>query len=248
MTLFKLKSATTILIEEDYNRNCLPLLEDLVQGDDILNILCFEQPVAAWQDTFVNKRVHCLSEYTDKILKTNEKSTVIIDSVNQLALSLGWKQCLRHLRTFQLDSYITKLIIILHKDCILLNSKLQIQLNHLAHAIISFDSKCCDKLNIQIKKAGKFIKSEESIMYDSKANCIRLTPIIKQSTKSEEEKVAPANLTTFKIETDQIHQLEKNKLKLPYMSKINEGQGRVFYEPDAVDDWDDEDPDDDLDI
>lgn len=26
------------------------------------------------------------------------------------------------------------------------------------------------------------------------------------------------------------------------------GGGKVFYQPDAVDDWDDEDPDDDLDI
>lgn len=29
---------------------------------------------------------------------------------------------------------------------------------------------------------------------------------------------------------------------------VEEGGGKVFYQPDAVDDWDDEDPDDDLDI
>lgn len=30
--------------------------------------------------------------------------------------------------------------------------------------------------------------------------------------------------------------------------ETEEGGGKVFYQPDAVDDWDDEDPDDDLDI
>ncbi|CAF4884535.1 unnamed protein product [Pieris macdunnoughi] len=248
MTLFKLKSATTILIEEDNNKNCLPLLYELVKDDNNVNIFCFDQPVSAWQGIFMNKHINCYKEVPTNFVTLKENTTLIIDSVNQMALTVGWNKCLKQLRDFQLNLNVTKLVLILHKDCILLNSKLQINLIHMTHAIVSFYPKHNNKLSIQIKKAGKFIKSDETYCYDSKIGCVKLTPIVKLSKKDEVEKVAPANLTTFKIETDQISQLEKNKLKLPYMSKINEGQGRVFYEPDAVDDWDDEDPDDDLDI
>lgn len=38
-------------------------------------------------------------------------------------------------------------------------------------------------------------------------------------------------------------------LKVSYFLRINsEKGGKVFYQPDAADDWDEEDPDDDLDI
>ncbi|CAG4933262.1 unnamed protein product [Colias eurytheme] len=249
MTLFKLKATTTILIEEDYNKNALPLLQNLVQDDNMLNIFCLEQPVALWQGIFKEKRCQFFDEICREALdKPKEKTTIIIDSVNQMSLLLGWNNCLKIIKNFQHDSNVSKVIIILHKDCILLNSKLQIHLNHIAHAIVTFDGKKNDKLYIQIKKAGKLLRSEEIMSYDSRTCYFKLSPIVKLSKKDEVEKVTPGSLTTFKIETDQISQLEKNKLQLPYMSKINEGQGRVFYEPDAVDDWDDEDPDDDLDI
>ncbi|PZC83565.1 hypothetical protein B5X24_HaOG207548 [Helicoverpa armigera] len=85
--------------------------------------------------------------------------------------------------------------------------------------------------------------------YDSKTSLLTLTPVIKQEIKEEEpEKPLPTNLTTFKIEVDQNEKIQKYNLKLPYMSKIHEGESKVYYEPDAVDDWDEEDPDEDLDI
>lgn len=248
MTLFKLKSATTILIEDDYNKNCLPLLQNLVEDSNMMHLYCFEQPISVWQSVFKKNVCHYHIDTCTDDINIKQKSTVIIDSVNQMSVQMGWNNCLRILKHFQNDPNVSKVIIILHKDCILLHSKLQIHLNHLAHAIITFDSIKGERLFIQIKKAGKFIKSEEVMAYDARTSTLNLAPIVKLSKKDEVEKVAPANLTTFKIETDQISQLEKNKLQLPYMSKINEGQGRVFYEPDAVDDWDDEDPDDDLDI
>ena len=45
---------------------------------------------------------------------------------------------------------------------------------------------------------------------------------------------------------------DRSQVRLPYKytdtQKAETLEGRVFYEPDAVDDWDDSDPDDDLDI
>ncbi|KAI8442291.1 hypothetical protein MSG28_005844 [Choristoneura fumiferana] len=105
------------------------------------------------------------------------------------------------------------------------------------------------KIWVQLKKSGKIVKSEEVLTYDSRTSTLKSTIVIKDLNKEEEPaKLMPSSLTTFKIEMDQTEKLEKYKLKLPYMSKINEGESKVYYEPDFVDDWDEEDPDEDLDI
>lgn len=254
MTLFKLKAASSLLIEDDYNKNVLPIVTELVDNTDcIIKIFCYERSVQVWQNAFKGKSVQCFEgfvkdECTSTTNQTN-KLVCIIDSVNQMELEMGWNECLRNLRNLENNSKVMKYILVLHKDCILPHSKLNINLNFITSAIISYDNTISNKVWIQIKKNGKYYKSEEMLSYDSRTSSLKLTPIIKANNKVEEpEKVLPSNLSTFKIETDQTQQLEKHKLKLPYMSKINEGQGKVYYEPDAVDDWDDEDPDDDLDI
>lgn len=57
----------------------------------------------------------------------------------------------------------------------------------------------------------------------------------------------PFNLTLSDKEKN-----DRSQVRLPYKytetQKAKRLEGRVFYEPDAVDDWDDSDPDDDLDI
>lgn len=250
MALFRLKSLSTILIEDDCNKNILPLLLELVSDtNDSLSIFCYEQPVDSWKNIFKGKPVRCFKDFQlDKCRK--DKSICIIDSVNQMALELGWNICLQNLIKLKNNSNVTKMILIWHRDCLMpSDAKIQAHLNYFANGIITYDNERVDKISVQIKKNGKFFKSVEIISYDTKTNTLKLSPVIKPDKKVEEvESISPGSLTTFKIETDQISQLEKHKLKLPYMSKINEGKGKVYYEPDAVDDWDDEDPDDDLDI
>ncbi|XP_050677634.1 elongator complex protein 5 [Leptidea sinapis] len=250
MTLFKLQTSACILVEDHLSNNCLPLIRDLILNDPCLILLCYEQPAELWRDVLKQKHLICYDEYSpDKWIKPTKRTTIIIDSVNQMALFHGWNECLNFIKSLEFDSNITKLILILHKDCLLLNTKLQIHLNHMAHSIVSYDAKQLDKIHVQIKKAGKVVKSEEVLSWDVDNEILKATTVVTQLKNIDVvENVSPASLTTFKIETDQIAQMERNKFQLPYMSKINEGQGRVFYEPDAVDDWDDEDPDDDLEI
>ncbi|XP_041971662.1 elongator complex protein 5 [Aricia agestis] len=255
MTLFKLNAVSTVLVEDDYNKNAIPLVIDMIKKtkSNFINIICYEQSTATWKKVFQEVSGKSQIIYSEKIPINSsdvrsEGSLYFIDSVNQMALDMGWHKCLQYLKKLQTDSS-SKTILILHKDCLLVTSKLQIHLNHIANAIISYDNRDPCKVDIQIKKGGKIIKSQETVSYDSTTRTLKLVPVPQISKKTEEpEKVLPSSLSTFKIETDQIQQLEKNKLKLPYMSKINEGQGKVYYEPDAVDDWDEEDPDDDLEI
>lgn len=58
----------------------------------------------------------------------------------------------------------------------------------------------------------------------------------------------PENLTTFKISLEDKDKESRDKVVLPYLPQSSSGESKIFYDFDHVDDWDEEDPDDDLDI
>jgi hypothetical protein len=59
----------------------------------------------------------------------------------------------------------------------------------------------------------------------------------------------PENMSTFKISLSEKDKESRNNLVLPYLPKENDNSGgKIHYAFDDIDDWDDEDPDDDLDI
>lgn len=253
MTLLKLRSAPIVLIEDDGNKNIVPLLTALTEHEkNTINMFCYEQPVSNWNKVFREKsNVVFHEEFKPKSYEnyTSVKGSVILDSVNQMTLCLSWNESLKYLQKLNNDPNVLQVILILHKDCLSHFSKLQAHLNHISNAIVSYDSKESNKVRIQLKKSGKVVKTEEVLTYDIRTSTLKSTPVIKDIKKEDEpEKPLPSNMSTFKIEIEQTDKLEKNKLKLPYMNKINEGVSKVYYEPDAVDDWDEEDPDEDLDI
>lgn len=253
MSLFQLKSAPFVLLEDDGNKNVLPLVMALVENEkNKLNLFCYEQPKQLWKNIFKEKsNVECYDEFKPSQFDayTSAKCSVVIDSVIQMSLCLGWRECLKWLQKLHNNTNVTQVLIILHKDCLLHFSKMQLQLNHIASAVISFDTvtEPC-KIRVQLKKSGKLVKTEEILAYDTRTSTLRSTLVVKADKKEEPDAPLPGNLSTFKIEVEQTEKLEKYKLQLPYMSKINEGESKVYYEPDAVDDWDEEDPDEDLDL
>lgn len=252
MSFLKFRLAPIVLIEDDANKNIIPILLELVPSErSTINLFCYEQTAANWRKVFQKFNVVCYEEFKPDSYKqyTSSKCTVIVDSVNQMALCLGWNECLKCFLRLGQDSNVEKLILILHKDCLPQSSKIRIHLNHLANAVISYHVNNSSQVLMKLKKGSKVMNTEESLSYDYKTSTFRLTPIVKQDRKDDEpeNKPSPSSLTTFKIEVDQLEKMEKSKLKLPYMSKIH-GESKVYYEPDSVDDWDEEDPDEDLDI
>lgn len=254
MAFYKLKSIPILLIEDDINKNIKPLLLELIAHNEDLNVnfFCYEQPVYLWNKILKNKQNIKYYEkfvFDDFEKYTGTKCCILIDSINQMALNMGWNACLKCLHRLKTNTNVERIIIVMHKDCLSHYSKLQIHLRHLINASISYDSDDNCKVKITIKKNNKIIRSEERLSYDLKTNTLQLLPIEKINIMDENQvKPSPENLTTFKIEVDQTDKMEKYKLKLPYMNKINEGESKVYYEPDTVDDWDEEDPDEDLDI
>ena len=111
------------------------------------------------------------------------------------------------------------------------------------------------------------VTSKEVIRFDTAGN-IRIEPFEEKKVKSkfndgEEADEVIEKLTTFNIGTAKNKEKEaKDKLVLPFYTdeqkqnvpsagevKIQgEIAGKIYYEPDSGDDWDDDDPDYDLDF
>ncbi|ORZ01593.1 Elongator complex protein 5 [Syncephalastrum racemosum] len=70
--------------------------------------------------------------------------------------------------------------------------------------------------------------------------------IVDKDTKPVENDPA-ANLS-FNLTLTETQRRAKDNVVLPYTQQQQGGGGQIYYEPDAGDDFDDEDPDDDLDI
>nr|XP_016934240.1 elongator complex protein 5 [Drosophila suzukii] len=67
----------------------------------------------------------------------------------------------------------------------------------------------------------------------------------KQPTPEAEQTPEPAS-STFKIELDEDEMVARNALTLPYERTSEPTEGNIIYTPDADDDFDEEDPDEDL--
>lgn len=70
---------------------------------------------------------------------------------------------------------------------------------------------------------------------------------MKQEEK-ESPGLDPTKLTTFKLSLEDNEKETRSQVVLPYLKTTQAPKGAIFYEPDNNDDWDDEDPDDDLEI
>lgn len=72
---------------------------------------------------------------------------------------------------------------------------------------------------------------------------------IKDSGNKMESAIDPESLATFKINVDGEEELiARNSLKLPYERTTDEpkSESKIIYNPDSDDDFDEEDPDEDL--
>lgn len=70
----------------------------------------------------------------------------------------------------------------------------------------------------------------------------------KPTKESSEERTDSSSSSTFKIELDEEEMVARNAMKLPYEKTNETTEGSIIYTPDAADDFDDEDPDEDLNI
>ncbi|XP_043222775.1 elongator complex protein 5-like [Amphibalanus amphitrite] len=108
-------------------------------------------------------------------------------------------------------------------------------------------------------KAGKVETATERVSLSADLVVTRVEPARPVPAVPAAARAAPAaplapGLTTFSLQLSETEKQSRDRLVLPYLrpeqggGDSGPGTGQIFYQPDAADDWDEEDPDDDLDI
>jgi len=209
-------------------------------------------------------------KFSDCVLKDVDpgKQVIVIDSLTDL-LVFQKPTAVAHLirKLKQKSSNKAKLFLILHKEC--LDDNIIEAIEQLATTTMAIDKlddaevypKLC-KI-IHRKLGGKMVTSKEVVKMDISGN-IKVEAFKENKAKSkyvdDDADETIDKLTTFNIGTSKNKEKEaKDKLILPFYKdeqKENAGEvkiqgevpGKIYYEPDSGDDWDDDDPDDDLDF
>ncbi|XP_055912265.1 uncharacterized protein LOC129946198 [Eupeodes corollae] len=121
-------------------------------------------------------------------------------------------------------------------------------LEYMADHVLYIESK--DTLSILTRKPGGSV-TNKNYTYKKTKDSFQVEAIKKKVVKQvENNPVKPEQLGTFKIELEEDELIARNALKMPY-EKTSEaegssGGGNIIYTPDKDDDFDEEDPDDDL--
>jgi len=205
----------------------------------------------------------------DSVLSKINKDTpnLIINNLTDLLVFYEHTSVTRLIKKFREKFGKTgKLVSTIHKDC--LPEPVVVDIQKFFSTVITLSChkneelmKLCDIRHL--KQGGKLTRSKDLLKFDNDNN-IRIESY-KEEVKQkqiEEEEEAVEKLATFNLSTNRKTEQEaKENLVLPFYkepqkigevsiqsSGSNESEGKIYYEPDSGDDWDDEDPDDDLDF
>jgi len=189
---------------------------------------------------------------------------VIIDSLTPLIYSVGFTRCYREFHSLLARSTkgvtVSQVVCLVHEDTLPDAHVTLPQLCHLATSSIRIGPSTPLSRGNPIasvthkKQGGKVVRHVEcySVDTDNKVKIEVLTEVMPTNIGVNkdvgEDSDLPHDLTTFKLSLGQQEREARSQLVLPYLRVNSEKGGRVFYQPDAADDLDEEDPDDDLDI
>lgn len=197
--------------------------------------------------------------FEDIVKHVGVNDIIFIDSLAHTIYEYGLAETYRILNLLKNNAGVQQIIALLHQD--LLEEKLKIvqSFEHLSTLNINLESRSgTSNKRIQYtykKVGGKIINETEEFWFEGEKLITKknekLDPkqILEKSVPSE---INPETLSTFKIGLSDADKKSRDELVLPYLpkheSRDNQQSGNIFYKFDEVDDWDEEDPDDDLDI
>jgi hypothetical protein len=160
-----------------------------------------------------------------------------------------------------------RLVAALHTDC--LPEEVVAAVEHQATTVLTVEEASGREQLVTIrhrKPGGRAVRSQELVTVGPDGR-LAARPFTEQKAPVEEEEdveAAVKGLTTFSLSTSrEAEQAAREKLVLPFYTEEQrrgggegevriqgeaERKGAIYYEPDSGDDWDDDDPDDDLDF
>ncbi|KAL1502545.1 hypothetical protein ABEB36_007671 [Hypothenemus hampei] len=207
--------------------------------------------------THGGQNIEALEELTNT---TTSADIIVIDSLANAILLHGLPSIYRILNILKNTKTIKQVIAVLHQDLLLEEfNQSVVYFKNLSTLSIEFQPKFLSdlpRLKYQYKKSGgKTISEVEEYRFEND-NLItnKVTkPDPSQLIDNSTSKIPnPEELSTFRIGLTDEEKLSRDKVILPYLPSASEEKpeegGKIFYKFDEVDDWDEEDPDDDLDI
>lgn len=197
----------------------------------------------------------------------NKKIAVVIDSISPLILHRPVPytcQTINRLRKTEVNgTNVEQVICLLHSD---LHDKHSMSMvEHVSSSVLTMEIPdsgdsifCCNTLHK--KPSGKIIKIREHFNLTNTFEIVEIKEVkstVIPNKSDQTEQVNPAANLTFNLSLSEKEIKDRSNVKLPYMYNEQRqeetllrsvGEGKIFYQPDEADDFDEEDPDDDLDI
>ncbi|XP_017878370.1 elongator complex protein 5-like [Ceratina calcarata] len=181
----------------------------------------------------------------------NIKSIVIVDCLSSLILSIGLSKTLWFLK--RLSEQVPQLICIYRNDFIQDKISCIDTLGTTYVKIQRFLGTKTDNNNMNYvvdfvhrKVGGGILRQQEIVNQNYTSNKIQSEKIEKNEKsdmgyKNQKQKIE----SSFKIEINENEMKQRNELVLPYMINAT-STSKIHYQPESIDDFDEEDPDDDL--
>nr|XP_057924168.1 elongator complex protein 5 [Doryrhamphus excisus] len=200
----------------------------------------------------------CSEEVTRlvKQLSQHRPALLVIDSLSWIVRHHSTPAVCQTLLQLQKGGAIRNIVALLHSDMHQLGTAAS--LCHLATSLITVapglhgsEAKITKRL-----KSGKVLQDEETFAIAEDLTVVKQSKPGNAMQMQKQETDPTANLT-FNLRLSDAERDAKEKLALPFafsrekkaaLLKPGAGAGRITYEPDANDDYDQEDPDDDLDV
>jgi len=198
-----------------------------------------------------------------EIVNQDFKRTVVIESLTDLLVLNNPTVVARYLSKLKTTcSNQAKLLALLHSDCI--DEAVLHRVQCLANTVVELaeESEGILATVLHKKQGGKLCCSQELVTFGQ--DSIKIEPFAKAKAVLKEEDDLVENLTTFNLSATKESEKEaRDKLVLPFykeeqkkavakeevrIHKEPSPTSAIYYEPDSGDDWDDDDPDDDLDF
>lgn len=238
-------------------------LKDGLKGAPVQRLHIYDayKDPLGWTDQPIFTVQHfCINEITRIVKKTSQPktATLVIDSLSWIMRHNSTTTVCSTLNQLKKGGAVRGIIGLLHAD---MHQRGTVgSVCHLAASVItlvpgSIENKYRAKITKRIK-SGKVLQDELlfSVNEDSTVTIHKSNSDPQQTEHKELEMDPTANLT-FNLRLSDREREAKEKLSLPFVfskekkkALLHPGAGRIMYEPDANDDYDLEDPDDDLDV
>ncbi|CAH1981627.1 unnamed protein product [Acanthoscelides obtectus] len=187
-----------------------------------------------------------------------KRDIIFVDSLAHCIFQYGLAETYRLFNMLKNEIGVAQIVALLHLD--LLDSKWKtVELfNFLSTLSMKVQPKFSSehgRIQYQCKKSGgRVVKQIEEYYFQNgkletkKIEKLDPKKLLENASRPE---INPDDLATFKISLTDKEEESRSQLVLPYLPKDENSStegGQIFYKFDEQDDWDEEDPDDDLDI